>query len=51
MTTEEFEISFRKKYKSTSSFISGITLMVVDAIVLMISIGAGFFIVNLIDKS
>lgn len=51
MTTEEFEISFRKKYKSTSSFISGITLMVVDAIVLMISIGAGFFIVNLIDQS
>jgi len=51
MTTEEFELSFRKKYKSTSSFISGIALMAVDAITLMISIGAGFFIINLINQS
>src|SRR5574344_1120081 len=51
MTTEEFELSFKNKYKSTSSFISGIALMFVDAIILMISIGAGFFIINLINQS
>src|SRR5574344_368993 len=51
MTTEEFELSFKNKYKSTSSFISGIALMFVDAIILMISIGAGFFIINLINQT
>ncbi len=41
---------FRKNYPHTSSFISGLSLFIVDAVVLLFCIGLGFFIVNFIDS-
>lgn len=40
--------NFKKKYPTTSSFCSGLILFCVDAIVLFLCIGIGFFIINLI---
>ena len=40
---------FKKHFPHTSSFASGLSLFIVDAIVLFLCIGAGFFIVNLFD--
>ena len=51
METEEFKKSFKARYKSTSSFFCGITLMGLDAFVLLLCIGTGFFIVNAINNS
>ena len=51
MTTSEFELNLKKKYPQTSSFISGMALFFVDAIVLILCIGFGFFIVNLFNTS
>ena len=48
MNKEELQQSLNAKYPHTSSFFSGFILFLVDMIVLMISIGIGFFIVNLI---
>ena len=42
---------FKKHFPHTSSFTSGLSLFIVDAIVLFLCIGAGFFIVNLFDTS
>lgn len=47
MTTSEFDSYIRKNYPQTSSFISGMALFFVDALVLILCIGLGFFIVNL----
>ena len=47
MTTSEFETHIKKLYPQTSSFISGMALFFVDALVLILCIGLGFFIVNL----
>ena len=47
MTTSEFESYIKKNYPQTSSFISGMALFFVDALVLIFCIGLGFFIVNL----
>ena len=47
MTTSEFDSYIVKKYPRTSSFISGMALFFVDALVLVLCIGLGFFIVNL----
>ena len=41
---------FRKNYPHTSSFISGLSLFIVDAVILLLCIGLGFFIVNFIDS-
>ena len=50
MNTQEFTPFFKKKFRSTSSFICGISLMLIDSIIVMLCIGAGFFIVNAINK-
>ena len=42
---------FKKRYPHTSSFTSGFSLFIVDALVLFFCIGAGFFIVNIFDTS
>ena len=47
MTTSEFESYIQKNYPRTSSFISGMALFFVDALVLILCIGLGFFFVNL----
>ena len=49
MKKEELQEYFKKKYPHTSSFTSGLILFFVDILVLMLSIGIGFFIVNLIS--
>src|SRR5574344_2328799 len=46
-----FQPFFMKQYKPTSSFMSDIALMFVDAIILMLCIGTGFFIINAVDHS
>ena len=46
MTTSEFESYIKKNYPRTSSFVSGLALFFVDAFVLILCIGLGFFIVN-----
>ena len=49
MSREDFEKSIRSHYSATSSFLSGFALMWVDCIMLLLSIGAGFLIVNFIN--
>lgn len=51
MKVQDFQQWFKKRYRSTSSFFSGSMLLIVDLIVIMLSIGASFFIINLINKS
>lgn len=51
MSETNFQQDIRAQYKSTSSFLSGFALMFVDAAALIISIGAGFFLINAIDPS
>lgn len=51
MTQNEYETAFRRKFHWTSSFMSGFTLMIVDAISLMLCIGISFFIINLVDHT
>ncbi|MDY5684037.1 MAG: undecaprenyl-phosphate galactose phosphotransferase WbaP [Treponema sp.] len=51
MTIEEFKICFPQKYPRTSSFTSGISLMVIDCFSIMLCIGISFFIINAIDHS
>ena len=51
MTTSEFGSYLKTKYPQTSSFTSGLALFFVDAIILILSIGFGFFIVNLFNTS
>jgi Undecaprenyl-phosphate galactose phosphotransferase WbaP len=51
MKQADFERNFKTKYKQTSSFVSGIALMFVDAFILMLCIGSGFFIINAINHS
>lgn len=48
MTKSEFQEYLKKNYPRTSSFFSGFSLFIVDILVLILSIGLGFFIVNLI---
>ena len=47
----EFEEYLKSQYKHTSSFVSGISLAFIDALVFMASICIGFFIVNAFDPS
>lgn len=51
MTKNEYEAAFRRQFHWTSSFLSGLALMVIDALTLMLCIGISFFIVNLIDHA
>lgn len=51
MTTSEFNLNLQKEYPRTSSFLSGLALFFVDALVLILCIGFGFFIVNLFNSS
>ena len=51
MTTSEFDLHLKKEYPRTSSFISGLSLFFVDALVLILSIGFGFFVVNIFNTS
>ena len=48
MNKEELQTSLNEQYPHTSSFLSGFILFLVDMFVLMLCIGIGFFIVNLI---
>ena len=48
MNTEELRQTLNRQYPHTSSFLSGFILFIVDIVVLMLCIGIGFFIVNLI---
>lgn len=47
----EFKKRLKSQYKSTSSFISGISLMFVDAFVFLASICFGFFIINALNPA
>ena len=52
MTTLEFTSYFKKTYRNrTSSFLSGLMIMISDAIALFCCVGAAFLIVNLINPS
>ncbi len=51
MTEQEFKEYFPKKYKRTSSFLTGLSLMLGDAFMVMLSIGCGFFLVNWVNPS
>lgn len=46
MSSEELLDYLKSKYPQTSSFVSGLSLLFVDLLVLMLSLGLGFFIVN-----
>lgn len=49
MTNEEYRKYFKKNFWRTSSFTSGAALMAVDCVMVMLSIGISFFIINLIN--
>ncbi|AEE16621.1 undecaprenyl-phosphate galactose phosphotransferase WbaP [Treponema brennaborense] len=51
MQPNEFPEWFSNRYKHTSSFFSGIALLAIDLLVIMLSIGTSFFILNLINQS
>ncbi|WP_191015526.1 exopolysaccharide biosynthesis polyprenyl glycosylphosphotransferase [Treponema zioleckii] len=48
MIDEQFKTSLRSQYKHTSSFIMGCSMAFTDAVVIMLAITTGFFIMNLI---
>ena len=50
MSEQDFVTQFKSRYKRTSSFLSGFCLMLIDALIVLLSIGAGFFIINLINR-
>ena len=50
MTEAEFKSYLKKNYPRTSSFTSGLSLFIVDAFFLLLSIGFSFFIVNIFFK-
>ena len=47
MSESEFQVYLKKNYPRTSSFFSGLSLFIVDIIILILCIGLGFFITNL----
>lgn len=51
MQIDEFPLWFKRRYKHTSSFFSGLLLLATDLITVMVCIGTSFFIINLIDRS
>ena len=46
---KKFEEYYSANFRRTSSLISGLTIMVFDAAILLLSIGIGFFLVNLVN--
>ncbi|GHT50809.1 undecaprenyl-phosphate galactose phosphotransferase WbaP [Spirochaetia bacterium] len=48
---KEFDAWFRKKHYSTSSATTTMFLIISDLLTVMLSFGAGFFLVNLVDYS
>lgn len=51
MTNEEFLPYYKEHFHRTSSFLSGLVLMIVDALALMLCIGISFFIINALNNS
>jgi Undecaprenyl-phosphate galactose phosphotransferase WbaP len=51
MTLNEFDIWYRARYRHTSSALLAVMLIVSDLLGVMLSFGAGFFLVNLYDLS
>jgi Undecaprenyl-phosphate galactose phosphotransferase WbaP len=51
MTNEEFLPYYKEHFHRTSSFLSGVVLMFVDALALMLCIGISFFIINAINNA
>ncbi|MDR1902776.1 MAG: undecaprenyl-phosphate galactose phosphotransferase WbaP, partial [Treponema sp.] len=51
MTLNEFDIWYRTRYRHTSSVVISVMLGVSDLLGMMLSFGAGFFLVNLYDLS
>lgn len=51
VTSDEYEAAFRRSFHWTSSFLCGLTLMVVDAVILMLCIGISFFCLNLVNHA
>ncbi|MCR4953737.1 MAG: exopolysaccharide biosynthesis polyprenyl glycosylphosphotransferase [Treponema sp.] len=51
MDFEELNKYLKKTYPRTSSFFCGFSLFIVDALILFLSIGFGFFIINIINTS
>lgn len=47
----EFENYYSSHFKRTSSLLSGLIIMFFDALIIMLSIGIGFFIVNLVNNA
>ena len=47
---QKFEEYYSKNFKRTRSLLSGLTIMLFDAAILLLSIGIGFFLVNLANK-
>ncbi len=51
MDSEEYKKYFKSHYWRTSSFTTGLALAVSDSLFLLLSIGAAFFIINLLNHS
>ncbi|MHC6203451.1 undecaprenyl-phosphate galactose phosphotransferase WbaP [Breznakiellaceae bacterium SP9] len=51
MTLDDFDRWYRKRYRRTSSALTSVALMLSDLFGVMLSFGAGFFLVNLYDMS
>jgi Undecaprenyl-phosphate galactose phosphotransferase WbaP len=51
MSLNEFEVWYRTRYRRTSSALTATALIIADIMGIMISFGAGFFLVNLYDVS
>jgi Undecaprenyl-phosphate galactose phosphotransferase WbaP len=49
MTLDEFEVWYKKRFRRTTSAYSIMAMIVSDLIAVMVSFGAGFFLVNLYD--
>jgi FlaA1/EpsC-like NDP-sugar epimerase len=49
MTLSEFEFWYKKRYRRTTSAITVIAMIIADIIGVLLSFGAGFFLVNLYD--
>ncbi len=50
MKYEEYKPWFLKRYKRTSSFMTAFAFVLSDFVTIMLCIGAGFFIVNAVDR-
>ena len=51
MTEQDYKTYFKSNFYRTSSFTSGIALMLFDCMMVMLSIGISFFIINLMNHS